>query len=500
MKILEVTAFPPKIYGQSEQEVTQKNDILSLLRGSLSWGMTKKGEDILLLADPVARPFSPTQLIVRDLTGASHTNNLGTAWFIENKEAGGTNTNYDVQIPISGGTPAQLKGDLLGDLTAANMAQNAINYWEVPDEYIAGYGAVGPYSPIDDTVDGYMPTITSAVGTGSVTWAPNVSNKKAGYCQSVRVKLYSPASGDSLEKNIYDPLPQGSVPTGSYVLYYTIGADLRSEGYPICAWNYADNGEDQRLKMIEYIKGGQWRKIALTNNGLAGSYFQQLSNIKNRGNMALGMLATLGGGIALAGMGNAAPAIAGAITNYDNINTPADEKRQRRSLGRFINEVGLNARDTLDPRYIGVGAAAFTISAVKIHDQEQELNRQGICAATPQFTNNSDFIKDIGHNRFFTCISSYNSADLVDYDCFLERYGYNVGNMIIGTQHFYSRENFVYVRVNDITITSDTVGRQILDKVAIQLKAGVRIWRHKVNIDAMNPGGNGTPNPEAYNS
>lgn len=507
MRILEVTAFPPKIYGVSGSEAQSHNNWYQTIKGALSTIISGDPTDSLILFEPIPRQFKTTQLKVVDLSGLSNNQSTGTCWFPENKEGTGVNTNYTSQIKDGGGNVLKtMKGDLLSDLTACNMQNNAINYWEVPDYYINGYSITHDgndgYLPTKDTVYGYFSYIQSKIYNGNITYSPGVANRKAGYSQSVSVKLFSPASGNGIEKQIFNVLPAGAVPSDTYKLEYTVGADIRPDGYPIALWNYTDTGEDQRYKMIEYIRGGNWRKIALTNNGLSGSYFSQLGLINSRGNGVVGTSLLFGGGALMAGsgvlMGNE------ASRTIDNISNSSWLQDKDKLTAPYMQNLSIG-RNMVNRGILGMGAAigSYAVSMEKIGQQDQLFRAKGICAACPQFTNNSDFVKDIGLNKFAYCISRYSDNDLYNYDQFLEKYGYNVGNYPIMERHFYSRLHFTYIKVNEIQTISNPnykyqVGKTIHDKINIQLQQGVRIWREAPNPQAMFPGGNHEINPVAY--
>lgn len=526
MILLAVSAIPPIMY-----KVTQQREEI-LYEGRHAGYRTETEIKELDESKVVPRSLNPTQIITYGLDGVQYPIDTRLSIFNIN------NISYD-----SGNTlPGQLnfKTDLLSDLVAANLANNIIDCWEVPDDYITvgvvsgtGYNpfkigydlpATDPRYPDASGGYGNYNTIISRLKSPSIAYVPyssyaqGVINNKTRYSQSVTIKVYNPASGASLEKNIYDALKAGENPyQQSYTLPYRIAADIRPNGCPIFAFRYNNGGTDQLEHATEYILGGNWSKVQLNVQGVNGSYFDKLSlnqskeelNTRTAITLAAGAAGLLTGGVGLA-MGAGALGIIGesVISNagtsiVNALNQQGSDVGYRGTAGSLMNRGGMGM--LAGGAGIVGGIASYTLSMQKLRHQEEILNARCGIATTPIKMSNSNFFNDTNKNKFMYVFTSYNGEDMRNYDAFLTRYGYNVGKMAIRNRHFYSRLNFNYVKCNEFHAVSNSnykykVGRSILEKVETQLKQGVRIWRKKPDAHNMLPDGNNQVNPIAYRS
>ena len=452
-KILVLSAYPPQRY--------------QVASGQWAWklweGFYKDTAD-KELKSPIVRYAKPTKIGVTDLTGAKCWISGGLLYMFQDeiRDTSYTFTDTDGNTTIK---------DIISDLTELGMAQNIIAYYEIPAMFLQGIDAVNRYNPAlpveeNGEAGGVIITLSNKTYNGNFTYSPIVAvyNNKARYGQSVTITVYSPASGQKLVKKIYDLLPLGADPRqSSYILAYTIGADIRPQGSPIFSWNYNDGGTDQRAMMTEYIKGGTWKTLDTIKVGVDGAYFEKL-NIRLQ-----------------------------------------QEEATKDIAGKFIGgaiNVGIGA-GTGNPMSTAQGISDMSSAfgeyarlSDRVKMQTEILNQKGTVAFAPVQIGDSDYARDTGKNWFYNCRTQYCAEDMQSFDQFLTKYGYNVGNMPIGTQHFWCRSDFVFIRINDITIVSKKAGKEMLDKVSDQLKAGVRIWRTKPNIDSMLPSGNRGACPE----
>lgn len=490
-RMLEVTAITPVMYAVKVNG-TLITKLITPVKQMLGFILSGDAADLLVSSNPNPRKLVPVTYHAKKLDGTTVDNVLGTSWFPENKQSGGINTDYSITLYAvdDSAVGKSIEGDLLSDFKAMAMDNNAINYWEIPSYYIssAQYRS-GGYNPTSPVVAGCLTEITPIYESSSVGYTNNSYNNKARYSQSVRVTVYNPCSGARLEKSVADLLPSTALPSNTtHNLAYAITADLRPDGCPIFSWAYAD-GESVLDHGMQLIKGGSWKKVPLTASGLSGSYFNRLSKQNDIANTAL----LVGGALAAPVVGKIAGLAAEGMSE-----TIQYAGQSYQPLAKVAKPGMTGIRNTLlgiqsaSSRGIGPAIGGYALASIKQLQQQELLSAQGIAAEGPKFTADSDYGKDIGENKFHYYITEYDKEDMKDYDTFLEKYGYNVGNMVIGTQHFWSRDNFVYVRINDITIKSEKAGQELLDKVTDQLKAGVRIWRKAPTIAAMNPGGNRT--------
>lgn len=534
-RIVELLAIPPQIFkvnvtkGSTNAEVAAQR---SSIMGWANWATsTITDQDVKLEYEPLKNPVlrslgvdNRTEVGLYRLDGTYRNFFPGTYYMFEDTVK---NTAYNITLSNND----KKQGNVISDLIESGNGNCVLNYWEIPEEYLDSSSIVDTtqYDPLSINVTGVISQIKGTLKSDVITYTPQsgysqgVRNAKARYGQSVTVKVYNPASGASLTKNIYDALPANAIPSmPTFSLPYRIAADIRPDGYPIFSFQYNDGGTDQLSAATEYIKGASWTKVSLDGHGINGSYFEKLAlnNAREELNTrtALGILgsaATIGVGIATAGAGYGAMAAAangasfiGNLAATTNVNTMerraayAENYAAMAAQGRSQYNRGLGIMGGG-----GIGLAgtvgSYIVSAQKLENQEAILNARSVTAVAPITIGNSEFVRDTGMNKFYYVFTSYSNSDMWNFDAFLTQYGYNVGNMQIRNRHFYSRLKFNYVRINDITLTSNSnnvymVGRSILEKVKTQLQQGVRIWRVPVNAYALLPDGNDDPNPDAY--
>lgn len=470
-KILVLSAYPPKRY----------KDVSAGWTWDL-WNGAYKGAGQVELKSPVVRYATPTKLKVDDLTGIGRMLSSGLLYMFQDDKK---DTSYSFRDETSDNF---VDKDIVSDLTELGMAQNIVAFYEIPEMFIEAIDNSGRYNPASEDVRGVIEIITCKRYTGNFSYTPPIPvyNNKARYGQSGSITVYSPASGSKIIKKVYDVLPEGADPSqASYSLPYTIGADPRPNGSPIFSWNYNDGGTDQRDKMNEYIKGGNWKNLDLIKVGVDGGYFEKL-NLRMQKEM-LGIETAVGIGAGIVGVASGYGLISEGLALQDEVATYR-AGREQQFKGESMMKLGGAG--------IGASLGRYVMGSIKQQQQQELLNAKSVTAVAPVQIGNSDYARDIGRNWFYSCKTSYSAEDMFNFDKFLTMYGYNVGNMHIGTQHFWCRSDFVFIQINDITIVSKTAGKEMLDKVTDQLKAGVRIWRTKVNIASTNPSGNRGACPE----
>lgn len=403
-----------------------------------------------------------------------------------------------------------LRTDILEDLLSAGMENNIITAYEVDDDYIGVTGG-NTYRPEIDANGGFS-MIESKLKASAITYTPyssyaqGVINNKARYGQSVTVKVYNPASGASLTKHIYDALPESALPgTAQYSLPYRVAADIRPEGCPIFSFQYNDGGTDQLSHATEYIKGGTWRKVPLQVAGVSGSMWDKLAlnnareELNTRTAIALaGSAVGIGAGLSNV-IGPSAPEKGLGESNVDFF---LRQLNHSDNWGQAVQGSALSA-GRLGVLGLAGTAASYAISSQKLRHQEDMLNARCQIAVAPIQIGQSEYIKDVGMNKFYYVFTSYAGDDMWNFDAFLTRFGYNVGNMPIRNRHFYSRKRFVYVRANEMQLISNVnsyyqVNKSILEKVETQLRQGVRIWRTKPDAHYTLPDGNNIIEEKAY--
>lgn len=437
------------------------------------------------LQQPELRKLESTELKLYKLDGTYKSIELHVRWW--NKDNG----LCDYSIPVNEKT---VKGDLIKDFRNNGRDADIVNCWEIPsfyqnnlntqhgDYYSKKYnpeaeedgGGTGGY--------GGVVRIANAIYNKILSITTNqYGNNKTKYKNSYQIKIFNPVNAAEINKELYEIISPASTPAqNSYNIDYVITADIRPQGAPIFAFKYI-NKKSQLSTPIETLKGGTWRNIPLTATGISNQNLldYQINNEAKRsklgsiGQVALG-IGSIVGGIAL-GAGSAAgtAATAGAAAPLGALGATA-------AGGLLAGGIGL----------IKSGVGGFIGSSARQQQQQEELAVEGVSAAASITVGSSEYAREIGLNYFFACITRYSDADMVAYDSFLTKYGYNVGNKPISNADFWSRPAFNYIKINDITIQSQSASLEMLEKVKQQLKAGVRIWHKAPNVQDMASGGN----------
>ena len=413
-----------------------------------------------LSTSPMLRKLVQTTLsILNPFNSSARSIKTGSRWFDSNK------ISYAISIEKQG----TVTGDLIQDFREQGMDNNVVAYWEVPTRFITATS--NPYQP-DKESDSEYGGITNASckvenATLTITHFQKIYNNKARYGQSIVLKLFNGASGAQLDKYIHEVANIGTLPNAeSYPVDVVQGADIRPDGYPIGAFRYI-NQVSQGEVLCEVLNGANWRQVPLVASGLSGEYQTQrnISRQYNREqgfNIAkiVGSVGALVGGIGLTVATGGAGSVAGAGLI------------QAGTTGIFANT----------KNYIS--------NSIQQKDQQAQLQQEAVSSATQLEVGNSSLARDTGHNIFYVLKSTYSDSDLIAFDTFLTKYGYNVGNKWIDNGYFYSRPAFNFMRINDITIVSQTASLSLLELVKQQLQAGIRIWHKKPNITDMTAGGN----------
>ena len=428
-----------------------------------------------------SRKLVSTKIKINRLNGTQTEIETETRYWTKN------HNNTDYEIVVDGKT---IKGDLVKDFRDNGRDSDIVNFWEMPLYYFSIIRNT-KYSPVSENAGeqvghlsepGGISAIQNKIINTSLSISPiNVYNNKARYSQSISIKIYNSCAGTELNKNVYEIVNIGTMPNQqAYNADIIITADIRPNGAPLFAFKYL-NGASQLDNPIEVLNGANWRSISLMATGVSNVNYENAQINKeasrNKGE-ALGTgivsLLQMVGGVALMAGG---AAVTGATGGTGAV------------AGVPLGKIGATLLTSGAAGAVSSGLS-YLSSSVKQRDQQEMLQRRGITAGSELIVGNSNFIRECGYNYFSACITSYSDNDMVAYDTFLTRFGYNVGNKLITNHDFYSRPKFNYVRINDITIESLRASLEMLEKVKQQLKAGVRIWHTKPNPQDMLAGGN----------
>ncbi len=485
VKLLEVAAVPPKKYKQwGNQELPDVSGNLKIQKANTSAirnlgvpGMVPAGEEVYELTNdagdkiyfftctnhPELRTPAETRINFVRPDGNAFISGMGTKWFIKDSTHNWEDNTSD-------------KNNLLTDMLQQDQVDSIIGYWEVPKAFIDTLQVASPqYQVISDAEMG-ITGISNKVTQGNGTFgkpSTKVFNRKAEYGQSRVLKVYCPASGESLDKQIWEIT--NSLPKDDAVLEWCITADIRKGGSPIFMWKYISPGRSQLSNPIEYIKGKQWRNITLRIVGVQGEFFERMRLRQQSEQVLLGALS--------AGIGAANPnikynpattrTVGDDLFSMDTVTTPA-------SLTMGGNPF----------RGLMVGAGVAVNGMFAIYQQNQLLNAKGASAGTMIQVGDSDFFREARMNTFNLAHCVYSERDLKDFDKFLTQYGYAVNRRSITNADLYSRPGFNFVRVNDLSIRSIGGNINLINRVINQMKNGVRIWHRLPNPNDMLAGGN----------
>lgn len=436
--LIEVSAIPPLAKGYTTE-------------GNIVWNNGEIGGDACI----TPRQLVPTTYVAEDLTGATYSQEISSRWFLA-----GDGIKYTY---TEGGTTHT--GDLLGDMVACGQASNILNSWQVPSRYMVG--VVSGYTP---TNTGGISGVVVNVWNHLLSYSPHttVYNNKTKYGQGVTTYAFCPGSGAILQKSLTDIIDMANVSPSAnlFTAAASVTADISPTGYPIFAWQYYNGKVNQLSNPIETIKGCNWKQNVIVAQGVNGSAWQEMSI---RSNIDIAQLASMVGTV-----GSAAKIMGGGL--FGGMVGMSNE-----SIGEGISSGILGG---------GVSLTAGIAATVKGKQQLQLLHGQSKSSAITIGNRTTNVFRDTGKNRFYLMTTTYDDEDMKSFDTFLTRYGYNVGNMAIKKEHFWCRHDFVFIKVNSISIKSKNAGAELLDKVVQQLKVGMRIWRVAPNATSMLASGN----------
>lgn len=415
---------------------------------------------------PQGRPMKATKYNIYRFDGGTKNLDLGSRlWDFDKISYELTNPDDDTKT---------IKGDLIKDARDTGRDDDIVAFYEVPDLYYDGLNedTNKQYRPeVEDWGDsndiGGISVIRNKLTQQTKTFTPptQVYNNKCRYSQSCTAMVYNPCSGDNMTKKLYEIANSWDTPATNIVADFIITGDIRNGGTPLFIWKF-HNGFNQTSYVPEFIKGAPWRNLTLVAEGLKGEYeIRRKEGLQQAGNIgqawAGAAAGVAGAGISGALIGSAAPVVGNAI-------------------GAAVGVIGASIK----------GGIEVYNAYRQNSDRAKELNSQSIMASAQLNIASSDVARDMGYNTFFLVYTQYSEQDMKDYDTFLTKYGYNMGNKPITNNDFHNRPAFNYIKVNDITIESVTGSLSLINLTKAQLKAGVRIWHRKPNAADMLASGN----------
>ena len=410
-----------------------------------------------VLITPLFRKIVQTVYNISKLFNGEVSIRTGTMWW----NADNMSANYtDVQGNVH-------RCEVLKDLRSAGAENGATAFWAVPKNYIESMSDSG-YSPSSDGAGGISSIKSKTFNNTAIFTSTfeDYKNNKIYYGQALTIKVFSPVSGNELEKQAYEIRNPDCLPSDRVShCDYSIAADIRSGGSPIFAWKYV-NGEDQTDSYMETIEGGNWRQIPIAAVGNAGSAYEQFKlNQESQNKLGTAILA----GIGTATAGAATGAKIGAV------------------FGGGIGSIVGGVAGGLIGGVAG-GLMSYQNQTKAIQEQQALLDAQGEKASVALNISSSLYLREIGRNSFYNLFSIYSENDIRSFDRFLTLYGYKVNNKIITADDFYSRPSFNFIRINEIAIESNNQNLRLIDEVTAELKNGLRIWHEQPNEQAIRSG------------
>lgn len=311
---------------------------------------------------------------------------------------------------------------------------------------------------------------TSAIKT---TWKnPSTGlkykNNKVFSGQFQKIIVFSLASGDSCENRVEDIINNDT----KQIIWVTY-ADTRYSGRPGCKPRWFKDHENTAL--MQSIHGANWQQTPFIYNYSSGAgftlseyYTKRMGQFIQAGNnLTSGILniASSWGSAALNPMsnfGNKTVSIRG--DNLAQIQAAKAENISANTSGLLgIAGSALNYINTIGPTQINrqllnIGTNASILSNdIKF----------------PQVPNMADYVG----NAFYDLRYRLSDNDMTRFDNFLTAYGYAVDEPL-KAECFAGREHFNFLQARDVSLKIANAPQYLIDGMAKQIEAGVRIW-HK---------------------
>lgn len=212
------------------------------------------------------------------------------------------------------------------------------------------------------------------------------------------------------------------------------------------------------------VKGANWQDLPIMYEGMSGYVLaQKQQNNENR--------KAIEGSLGQAFLGISA-IIAGGAMMATGIGAAAAPKIIATGVGTLV-----------------AGATSYVANSENQKKQQDLFNQKQEFTYSPINIETNNTIRDLSNNCFRVGWYCMQQIDLIQYDRFLTKYGYNVGNYNIDKTYFNNRVAFNYIRVNDIQIKSNEP-MYMIKLVEEQLKAGVRLWHVKPAQNYYEPANN----------
>lgn len=290
-----------------------------------------------------------------------------------------------------------------------------------------------------------------------------VNNVKALYGKYNKIKLLSNCSGESIEFNPEDISVNG-------VITVSITCDPRSTGKPVASFKYY-KGTDVSNLLLNSVNGENWANTPISYSDKSGSAVDRLNFNTNQ-----------------------------AVT-VENARLKGEHQMISNVVGGAVSGAGYGVSPaSMIAGAIGGGVKAGIITAFNQHyenqilkntlEAEKEIFTRNLTYTQPQVSfAKSQALRDYVGNSFYVIQNRLSVADVINYDTYLTRYGYNVGNVDFNLSYLDNRKNFVFLKFNDLNIRNNK-SIYIRNQAVTQLKNGVRLWKVRPNSIYMKADGN----------
>lgn len=301
---------------------------------------------------------------------------------------------------------------------------------------------------------------TSALST---KWDPDkYKNNKVYSGQFQKIMLFSLASGDSVENRIEDIIN----PETNNIVYATY-ADTRYSGKPGCKPKYYKSHLNSAL--MQSVHGAPWQQTPFVYNISSGFGFIGEDYAFNRSKQALNQVNSQLGSI-----------LSSALGGTEALFSVVDSAYEDHHIGRFgrnltgpISNIVTNAFNS------ATSAGNYFVDRMRIR---AETNRALLSndIKFPQVPNMADYVG----NAFYDLRIRLNDNDMQRFDNFLTAYGYAVDEEL-KSECFSGRENFNFVQAKDVSLKIPNFPQYLIDGMAKQIEAGVRIWHKAPSNSAL---------------
>lgn len=355
------------------------------------------------------------------------------------------------------GVPVSIDGvnveELVKTLRAYGLDNSIINAYTVPKGYMTATGK---------NLTGAKKTITEQQTGISLVYA-TVRNKKVLYGEFSKIRIYSICSGNSTEFR-----PEDIQSGGTYKI--VIETDPRANGKPV-AYFETYKGSNITNKYLNCVNGLTWSNTPIVWTDKSGTNvdranFETSQKLKSD-LIDMNFQKNMVNQMALGTMG----AVAAAVTGIGGVAV----------VGSMV---GAGIKNLIDYQFAKMEREREAKAEREIFERNQYYVQPEI-----NFPR-SESVRDFIGNNFLVTQCRLSALDIVNYDNFLTRFGYNVGSVTFDTSMITNRPHFNYIKFNAISLKSNRA-MWLRKEAESQLLQGVRLWHTAPSPEKLLAYGNG---------